>query len=268
MLSALLFILLLSISIYSWNKITSLKKELTACRKSLDTQAKNKTQEVYRFAEMGRLSAGLVHDLANPITAVMFSLDELEVEHGSEALKQIREGVGYIEECLASARKDLNDQKEKQVFCARSEVMRVIGFLEPKATNRGVGINAQLSEVKLYGESSKFGQVVSNLLDNAIDSYGDTGKPANTSVDISLRLSNGDAILSVKDNGLGINRADIDKIFRPFFTTKAELQGTGLGLSITKRIVEEDFGGGIEVDSTLPRGTIFQVSLPIKDFSC
>lgn len=237
------------------------------CRQKLNAQTKNEAQEVYRFAEMGRLSAGLVHDLANPVTAVMFGLDGLEAEHGPESLKQIREGVGYIEECLESARKDLNDQKEKQVFCARSEVVRVIGFLEPKATNKGVGINAQLSEVKLYGESSKFGQVVSNLLDNAIDSYGDPEKSTDISVDISLRLSDGDAILSVKDSGAGVNQADLGKIFRPFFSTKAELQGTGLGLSITKRIVEDDFGGGITVDSTVSRGTIFQVSLPIKDFS-
>jgi signal transduction histidine kinase len=262
-----LSVLLLLTVICAKKKIVQLQKELVVCRQSLNTRGDNKTQEIYRFAEMGRLSSGLVHDLANPVTAVILSLDELEAERGTELLKQIREGVGYIEDCLASARQNLNGQREEQIFCARSEVMRVIGFLEPKATKKGVGINAQLSEVKLYGESSKFGQVVSNLLDNAIDSYDSLSR--NGKVDVNLRLEDSNTVvLSVKDDGVGVNQAEISKIFQPFFSTKTELQGTGLGLSITKRIVEGDFGGCIKASSTGSGGATFQAILPIKEFNC
>jgi signal transduction histidine kinase len=250
--------ILLLTALVAARKINHLKEEL----KLRQTQEIN--QSTYRFAEMGRLNAELIHDLANPVTAVLFSLDEIETKHGPGTVSRARENVRYINDCLNSARLHLKAQKQKQFFCARSESMRVIGFLDQKATRANVGITAQLSELKLYGDNSKFGQVVSNLLDNAIDSYDDPHAGSNRNVKVDLKLSSDNTvILSVGDSGSGISSAQLNKIFEPFFSTKAGDKGTGLGLAISKRIVEDDFNGRLRVVSSRQSGTVFFVELPL-----
>lgn len=251
-------IILLLVVLVAGRRIARLKEEL----KLRDTEASN--QSTYRFAEMGRMSAELVHDLANPVTAILFSLDEIEAKHGPDAVGRARENVDYIHECLNSARVHLKAQKQKQFFCARSETMRVIGFFEQKAAKANVGITAQLSELQLYGENSKFGQIVSNLLDNAIDSYDNSHGCGDRDVKVSLSLSqNNTALLSVSDCGLGIDSGHLSKIFEPFFSTKSDDKGTGLGLAISKRIVEDDFNGYLRVASSRQSGTVFFVELPL-----
>jgi signal transduction histidine kinase len=244
-------------------EIEYLRHKLQTLNRDLIIQKEIKSRETYRFEEMGRISAGLVHDLANPVTAVMIGLDELEAKHGPDSIGQVREGLSYIEECLDSARTNLKDQKRKEFFCARSEVMRVIGFLEPKATEKSVGITVHLAEVELYGENSKFGQVISNLLDNAIDAYDNVECSSGSKVEVCLKLrSDETVVLSVKDNGVGIPADRSRKIFHPFFSTKTN-KGTGLGLSIARRIVEDDFGGYLNLSSSPRTGTVFSAELPL-----
>lgn len=255
----------LSAGIIFWAKqeVRCLRRKLVTLNTKLISQSADQNQATYRFEEIGRTSASLIHDLANPMTAVIIGLDELESEFGAEPFRQVRDGVNYIEECLASARTNLKNQNKKQTFCARSEVMRVIGFLEPKATEKGVGIKAHLSEIKLYGENSKFGQVVSNLLDNAIDAC-DSADSDCRKVEVSLRTQEkGHITLVVRDNGVGIPPGGASKIFQPFYSAK-DGKSTGLGLSIAKRIVEEDFGGDLSLINSPQPGTVFAAKLPLR----
>ncbi len=107
-------VILVLVVLVAERRIGRLKEKL----KLRETETKN--QATYRFAEMGRLNAELIHDLANPVTAVLFSLDELEAKHGPGAVSHVRENVDYIHDCLNSARVHLKAQKQKQFFCARS----------------------------------------------------------------------------------------------------------------------------------------------------
>ncbi|MBI4792799.1 MAG: GHKL domain-containing protein [Deltaproteobacteria bacterium] len=100
-------------------------------------------------------------------------------------------------------------------------------------------------------------QVLLNLLTNARDACKNGGR-----IRIKTELLEKNIAISVEDSGCGIEPEHLDKIFKPFFTTKQELSGTGLGLAVSLGIIEKH-GGTIAVDSTLARGSVFTVTLPI-----
>jgi two-component system NtrC family sensor kinase len=101
-------------------------------------------------------------------------------------------------------------------------------------------------------------QVVLNLLNNAIDAIDSPG-----TITLTTRQSAGQVLLEVADTGCGMTREQIERVFMPFFTTKADGKGTGLGLSVSYRIIQ-DLGGHLAVQSTPGEGSIFTVALPIE----
>ncbi len=98
-----------------------------------------------------------------------------------------------------------------------------------------------------------------NLLSNAVHAVSENG-----SITLSTSETNGDIILEIKDNGIGIPKENLDKIFDPFFTTKSFEEGTGLGLFVVHKIIA-NLNGGIDVSSTVGEGTSFYIRLPKYD---
>ena len=109
--------------------------------------------------------------------------------------------------------------------------------------------------VRAFG--SGLNQVWTNIIDNAVDATGGIG-----TVGIRTLLVGDRAVVEVSDNGCGIPEANVSRVFEPFFTTKAQGIGSGLGLDIAWRIVTEEHGGTIEVES-VPGNTVFRVKLPL-----
>lgn len=141
-----------------------------------------------------------------------------------------------------------------------------------KALRANVQINfSSTKPSNLYGDPIKFGQIVTNLLANAIEA-SENSEPQNSdpenktkTVEIILRSNKQAIILTVADQGLGIAPENINKIFEPFFSTKKEAgRGLGLGLASTKNIIEKNFDGTITVSSTPEQGSLFTVTLPFN----
>jgi two-component system NtrC family sensor kinase len=109
----------------------------------------------------------------------------------------------------------------------------------------------------IASDQAQLQQVFMNLINNAIDAIGKDG-----TIDVRTQLDKGWIRVIIEDDGPGIPEPVQKKIFDPFFTTKPNGKGTGLGLSISYTIIEK-MGGRITVDSTLGKGTIFTVSLPL-----
>ena len=292
------------IAVISWLSNREIEKSLTRARKSeaelkkerdsleitVETRTKElkevqaeKISQLYRFAEFGRLSSGLFHDLINPLTAVSLNMEKLKqggqlihdhpvsvagdserlsVSQAAEYVDKAVQAAGKLEDLVVSVRKQLARQENNAIFSLSEEIYHVIDVLSYKAKKAGVVIQyVPAHDAKTFGDAVKFNQVALNLIANAIDAYEDIQSQGKIIL-VSLQEKNGNIIFSVKDSGMGIPKENMQKIFEPFFTTKTEGRGIGIGLSMTKRIVEKDFKGTISVESDYGKGTVFNVMMP------
>ncbi len=243
----------------------SLEAKVRLRTKELEAAQLEKTRELYRFAEFGRLSSSLIHDLADPLTAVSLSFGQIEYGAQPETTGHIRASITHMEHYVESARRQLRSQSDVKPFDSKDEVEKVINFQSSRARTAKVKVCKKLAtNTIIVGDSAKFSQVISNLIGNAIDSYGGTDIKKPRKIWIDTSQSNGRFHISVRDIGSGISQSDIKRIFDPFFSTKSSDRGTGIGLTITQRIVEDDFKGKLHVESTKQTGTTFTVELPLN----
>jgi len=229
----------------------------------------DKINQLYRLAEFGRLSSGLFHDLVNPLTAVSLNLEQVKTEATAtmtsvkSSLNQALLATHKMEGLIAGIKKQIRRENQTSRFSANQEIGQILEILSYKSRQARTAIKFSADgEIYLQGDAVKFGQIIINLLANAIEASEDNG-PADREVTISLKRGGTQTTVSVSDHGAGIAPKNIARIFEPFFSTKADAgRGLGLGLSSTKTIVEKDFGGAIAVVSVPGHGSEFTVSLP------
>ena len=241
--------------------------------KELKEAQLTKMSELYRFAEFGRLSSGLFHDLVNPLNAVTLNIERLQQTSGTlpgiqQYLTQALQASRRMDQFLQALRKQLQTQDIQSVFSVNEEIEQAVELLTHKARQANIRILFSAQEaITLFGNPLKFHQVAQNLISNAIDAYQGTPTYSNREIRINLEKKDRKVVFSVQDYGSGIPLSIQDKIFDPFFTTKSIYKGIGLGLSTTKSVVEKDFQGSISVTSQEGRGTTFTVMLPIHEQS-
>lgn len=228
-----------------------------------------KMAQIYRFAEFGRITSGMFHDLGNPLTVLSLNLHSLKRKSKSIKSQQLQEfeevlfkathAAKQLEEFVISAKRQLQHEHISETFSVGDEIRQVITMLEYKATGSGVKITfTPTRDIHTVGNRIKFNQIILNLLSNAIDSY-DGAKTKDKRVIITLVKKRNIISVTIQDFGKGIARENLPNIFLPLFTTKKGSKGTGLGLAICKDIVEKDFQGRCFVESSLGRGTVFTV---------
>lgn len=261
---------------HSLDRALKSEKELRIERNSLDQKVKERTRmlekaqmenmlDLQRFAEFGRLSATLLHEIANPLTSVSLNLDQLkDNKNHSKIIDRAREGLSHMEQYVEAARRQLRNQSEIRLFDVAAEIERVINLVEAKAHSQQVEIQLDLRPgLHLKGDSIRFTHIISNLMTNAIDAYEGVVSDEQKVVKISATQVKQNVEITVHDFGRGIKKDQLGHVFDAFYTTKESLRGTGIGLAITKQAVEEAFKGTIEADSDKKLGTIFTVKLPL-----
>jgi signal transduction histidine kinase len=240
--------------------------------KEKDELYERKASELYRFAEFGRLSSGIFHDLMNPLTTISLAIEKLqerEVDPDTGAVEQIQRAVRAskrMESFMHTARKQLRCDDYNCLFPIKREIDEAVSLLEYKTRVSRIGIKTDISEShRIYGNPVRFFQIIVNLASNAIDSYQLTQPELLTQckVVISAERKGNELEISVRDTGCGIPRHMQSAIFRPFFTTKLGCDGVGLGLSMTRHIIEHDFKGTISVESVCGIGSLFTVCVPL-----
>ena len=255
------------------------EQELKEERDSLEIKVEERTREIkemqmekmgqlYRFAEFGKLSSGLFHDLSNPLTAASLNMEIVKNNGSTRESEEVRAYVDRalsatrkMEDFVTAVRKQISKQEAKIEFSLNEEVKQVLDILLYKAKQTDVTFDFNaIKEIKTYGDNTKWSQIVLNLVANAIDSYANF-VTTHRVVKIDLRAIDGNIQFKVSDHGSGIAKENIEKIFEPFFSTKNG-QGMGIGLSLVKRIIEKDFGGTITVTSASGEGTTFIISFP------
>ncbi len=214
--------------------------------------------ELERFAEIGRLSASLLHEINNPLTAAMLWLEQCG-NQGSPHLGHVRSSICLLQRYVEAARQQIRFESQHRHFSMEPELEQVRQVLAPIARRRDVILwFSPVHSYKLYGDPVKFQQIIANLVQNAIDAYDDwpENKPKLVRLDVQ---NNGDfVVVKVNDWGRGIAEDQIPLLFRPFYTTKHDVGlGLGIGLSAVKRYIETDFRGSIRVSSCRRHGTRF-----------
>ena len=234
-------------------------------------QSQDTLRRADRLSSLGLLTAGLAHEIRNPLVAIRTftqllpeRYDDAEFREGFQglALKEVDRICGLINDLLSFARPSRPNVAEESMNDVVDGIARI---LETEAKEKGVEITRDfaLNLPRVWIDREQMKQVFMNLILNAIQAMGEGG-----SIFISTRLTSrndtghaGQFVqVEVRDTGVGIPPENIEHIFDPFFTSKEE--GSGLGLSISHQIVQEH-GGYVTVESKVGVGTTFFINLPI-----
>ena len=222
-----------------------------------------------RLASIGRLAAGVAHEIGNPITGIACLAQNLREEReGDSELTEISgqileqtKRVSRIVQSLMSFAHAGGKQVAAEPVCLADVAQEAIGLLS--LNKRSVDVqffNLCDPEHWVEGDSQRLAQVLINLLSNARDA-----SPPNGAIRVRSEASEQTVDLIVEDEGSGIPKSIIDRLFEPFFTTKDPGKGTGLGLALVYSIVEEHYGQ-ITIDSPADPerecGTRISVTLP------
>jgi len=215
-----------------------------------------------RLASLGKLSAGIAHEVRNPLTGLSLLLDDLHdrTPSGSQEQEMIGKALAEIERVERLISSLLNYASPVRAELRECDLNRVVAdtvlLMRRPCERQRVALTLEVREIPPFRlDPEKIKQALLNVIKNAQEALTEGG-----SITVATWLNGGCAVVKVADNGPGIAAQDLPLIFEPFFTRKGA--GTGLGLSITQRIVEEH-GGRIEVTSAGGKGTTFTIELPV-----
>jgi signal transduction histidine kinase len=214
-----------------------------------------------RFANLGRLSTELAHEIRTPLQVIQGLLHRFESAEDAkrEIMAQTERIELFVKEILALGR-------EERPRTAKLPIQDVVDHsigLILKALPPGNEIRVQKSfceeELWVAGDADQLVKAFSNLVRNGIDSMDGTGTLSVTIFRYGFEWLQVD----IEDTGVGMERVEFDRIFEPFYTTKAGRRGIGLGLAIAKKFIEAN-NGRIGVDSYPGEGSRFTVRLPLS----
>lgn len=255
----------LSVSTYLVNRI------LLADQKRIMTL--HEVEYSNKMASIGRLAAGVAHEINNPLAVINEKVglikDILTIKDefkGNKKLVELANSALYsVDRCGTITKRLLNFARHLDVkiqLVNIDEVIKdVLGFLAKEADYRSIKVLVNVSRniPEFECDRGKLQQIFLNIVNNAFAAVKDGGK-----IDITAKREKTDLIsVTFTDDGYGIPKSDLERVFEPFFSTKTKQGGTGLGLSITYGLVQE-LGGSVGVQSEVGKGTSFVVTLPLK----
>jgi heavy metal sensor kinase len=224
------------------------------------------------FAHQARFTSDASHELRTPVAVIISQTQTAlarersgpEYREALEACQRAAQRMRKLTESLLElARLDAGQETiKRERFDLARAAREGVELVRPLAAERGIEIHCDLAAVECPGDAERIGQVVTNLMTNAIHFNRDRGE-----VRVSARAENGAALLTVADTGEGIPVEDLPHVFERFYRvdkSRSRIQGrTGLGLAICKAMVDAH-GGVIEVSSQSGVGSVFTVKLPLQ----
>ena len=242
--------------------ITELKRAEGALRNSEQLRA-----EAEKLAAVGRLAAGVAHEINNPLTGVLTfahllrvkeNMDEQDKEDLDLIVRETKRAAEIVRGLLDFARESPVEKQRLNLNEVIRQTVRLLGNREAfqQITVRE-DFQADLPAVD--ADMNQLQQVLLNLSLNACEAMPEGG-----TLSIRTFAQNGNVLVHLTDTGCGIKKEHLEQIFEPFFSTKPPGKGTGLGLSVSYGIIRQH-GGELEVQSEEGRGTTFTIVLPEAD---
>jgi PAS domain S-box-containing protein len=229
------------------------------------TEKKKIEEELFRatkHASVGRLAAGVAHEIGNPLASISSLVQELQTEELTPFVKGSLATINQHVHRIARIVRNLGDfarlyPRQKVPTSLKDILENTLNLVRYDKNFRKIEIHTDVRETPaLKIDPDQIQQVFLNLMLNARDAMPDGGN-----LEITVKQADGNVEMLFKDTGRGIDPEVKDKVFDPFFSTKGPTQGTGLGLSICYSIIK-DHGGTIEIDSEKGKGTQFTIRIP------
>ena len=225
----------------------------------------------HKLRAIGTLTAGVAHELNNPINNLTLTASALEEDYydlnDEERLDMVKDLMSQSERAARIVRNLLDFARESEIKSEHLDMKQLLDDTLKLAANEiklrkvQVEIDVEDNLPAIHGDKHQLSQVFLNLILNALDAMKEKGK---LEITITREGTPGFLVTKVKDNGSGIQPHILPLIFDPFFTTKPTGKGAGLGLSVSLGIVQQH-GGDIKVVSTPGLGTVFNVLLSIAE---
>lgn len=210
-----------------------------------------------RLAKSGEMIANITHQFRQPLNNLAYILinlrkryqnDKLDEVYFDKKVNQANEQLEYLSKTIDDFKEFYTPSKKKESFKVLEAIENSITILSAdfKKNNIDLQLNINTNEdIKIYGIKNELSQVVLALLSNANDVLKNIHEPY---IKVDISSNNAEVIIKIEDNGGGIKKKNLEKIFDPYFTTKDD--GTGIGLYLVKLIVEKSFEGKIRVENS------------------
>jgi C4-dicarboxylate-specific signal transduction histidine kinase len=251
-------------------------------------QSQTSLMRADRLATLGRLTAGIAHEVNTPLGAVLNALKilsdlgqeyrdsiddpDVSADDHREIAREIastadaaagwaRKAAAFISKVKMHGREPRPALRERFTVAAVVEETRALLAQRLRVECCALLFRATPADVALYGDPARLGQVLVNLVANALDAYEDGGSRENR-IEVSAESGPDGARIRVQDWAGGIPPEVCARIFDELYTTKDPGRGTGLGLWIARNLVEESFGGTLTVESTVGFGSCFMIAVP------
>ncbi len=238
----------------------NLQEKLRNQNENLELLVKERTEELFeseRMATIGKVTAMVAHDLRGPLNTIKNATYVIE-KHPEKSVEMTRLINASIDKSISLLEETRNKTKDIPIRKIDADLTVTLRkSIEENVIPSNIHVNFDSDEsIKIKVDELKIRRVFDNIIINAVQAM-----PSGGTLTLSAKNMEDNAIIKIKDTGLGIPDEISDKIFKTFFTTKEK--GTGLGLSYCKRTVEEH-GGELTYESKKGQGTVFIIKLPIK----
>jgi two-component system NtrC family sensor kinase len=239
----------------------------TATTKKLEQQVMHSD----KLAALGRLSAGIAHEIGNPLTSISsfaqllseMSTDEFTQNSLAIINKHIQRITDIVRRMSTFSRADSLNIQYVQLNDILQSTLDLVRLDKRMKTTIDIQVSFDPDLPKTMADEGQMSQVFINIILNALDAMPESGKLIITSRQVHDEAGKDLILIEFIDTGIGISKQELEKIFDPFYTTKEVGQGTGLGLSLSYNIIKR-YNGDIRVDSEHGKGTKFTIVLPIE----
>jgi PAS domain S-box-containing protein len=242
-------------------------REHERLRRELE-EAQRQVVQAGKIASLGRLAAGVAHEINNPLAGILIYADMLmqEVRDNPTWREDLQEIIDQTLRCkeivtrlLEFSRQSLG---ERVLFDVNESINQSAKLLRHQALFHDIDLILNLNSdlPQMLGDPGEIQQIFTNLMLNAADAMEGRGQ---LTIGNYYEKQSDEIVLNFADTGPGISPENVDKIFEPFFTTKLPGEGTGLGLSVVYGVIQRH-GGTIEVDSPPEGGAVFTIKLPLE----
>ncbi len=242
-----------------------------------ETEAARLAEQSSRLASIGVIAAGITHEINQPLNAIKVTADSILYWHAQNQgvlpeffvrkMDKISRGAGRIDEIIQHMRSFwvTPDRPLQEEFELGEAVRRGLSLVERQLSSHGIRLELALAEepLAIYGSRIYLEQVVINLVANAMHALDEKGE-RDKRIEVVSRREEQQAVLLVRDNGIGIQEQDRERLFDPFFSRRKPGQGMGLGLAVVERYVHS-MQGKVAAANNDTGGATFTVRLPLAD---